>query len=371
MSFPNSATVAGPFAEELIRTARKIATPGKGILAADESTGTIGSRFQSIGLEASFENTRQYRELLFGTKGLNEYISGCILYDETLTKQKVADGSRPLSDLLRDQDIVIGIKVDNGPKPLVGSNGEQAVTGLDGLGDRCKKYYELGARFGKWRAPYSIDIVNGKPSEIVIKEQAWGLARYAAICQANGICPVVEPEVMMDGEHDIKTCALVSERVWSEVTKALHECGVLLEGILFKPNMITSGQSAKIKATPLEVASYTIRTLQRCLPASVPGVTFLSGGQSEEEATLNLDAINRIVQKNPKSVPWNLSFSYGRALQATCIQTWAGKTENVEAARAVLLHRAKSNSEAQLGKYEAGEATVGSNVSLFQDNYIY
>lgn len=371
MSFPNSANVAGAFADELIRTARKIATPGKGILAADESTGTIGNRFKAINTEPNFENTRRYRELLFGTKGLNQYISGCILFDETLTKQKTADGSRPLAALLQDQDIVIGIKVDAGPKPLVGSNGEQAVTGLDGLGERCKKYYELGARFGKWRAPYSIDIVNGKPSELVIKEQAWGLARYAAICQANGICPVVEPEVMMDGEHDIETCALVSERVWSEVTKALHECGVLLEGILFKPNMITSGQGAKVQATPLEVASYTIRTLQRCLPASVPGVTFLSGGQTEEEATVNLDAINRLVAKNPKSVPWNLSFSYGRALQATCIKTWAGSDDNIEAARAVLLARAKANSEAQLGKYEAGEANVGANVSLFEKNYVY
>jgi len=368
MSFPNC--VAGEFHDELIRTARKIATPGKGILAADESSGTIASRFKSINIEASFENTRNYRELLFGTKGLNEYISGAILFDETLTKQKVADGSRPLCALLLDQGIVVGIKVDNGPKPLPGSNGESACTGLDGLGDRCKNYYALGARFGKWRAPYAIDLSKGKPSELLIKEQAWGLARYAAVCQANGICPIVEPEVMMDGDHDIETCARVSERVYSEVMKACHENGVLFEGILFKPNMITSGQAAKVQAGAHAIASFTIRTLQRTLPASVPGVTFLSGGQTEEEATLNLDAINRLVNANPKSVPWQLSFSYGRALQATCITTWAGKAENVEAARAVLLDRANRNSEAQLGKYEGG-GSLGSNVSLFEKDYIY
>jgi len=371
MSFPNPNDVAGSFAEELVKTARQIATPGKGILAADESSGTIASRFKSINLEASFENTRTYRELLFGTKGLGEYISGCILYDETFTKQKVKDGSRPLCALLQDQGIVIGIKVDAGPKPLVGSNGEQACTGLDGLGDRCKKYYELGARFAKWRAPFTIELANGKPSELLMKEQAWGLARYAAICQANGLCPVIEPEVLIDGDHDIHTCARVSERVYSEVYKAVHENGILLEGTLFKPNMITSGQGCKTQSPPQEIAYYTVRTLQRTLPASVAGVTFLSGGQTEEEATVNLDAINRFVNKNPSKVPWPLSFSYGRALQATCIKTWAGKEENVEAARAILLARAKANSEAQLGKYEGGSKSTGGNESLFEKNYVY
>jgi len=340
-------------------------------LAADESSGTIASRFKSINLQASFENTRDYRELLFGIKGLNEYISGVILYDETFTQQKVKDGSRPLCSLLQDQGIVLGIKVDCGVKPLVGSNGESAVTGLDGLADRCKKYYELGARFAKWRAPFAIDLANGKPTELLMKEQAWGLARYAAICQANGLCPVVEPEVMIDGDHDIQTCARVSERVYSEVYKAIHENGVFLEGSLFKPNMITAGQSAKTQSTPQEIAYYTIRTLQRTLPASVGGVTFLSGGQSEEEATVNLDAINKLVNKNPSKIPWSLSFSYGRALQSTCIKTWAGKEENVEAARAVLLARAKANSEAQLGKYEGGAKISGANDSLYQKDYIY
>lgn len=369
MSYPSN--VAGNFAAELIKTARAIAVPGKGILAADESSGTIASRFKSINIEASFENTRNYRDLLFGTKGLNEYISGVILFEETLTKQKVADGSKPLSSLLTDQGIIVGIKVDSGPKPLVGSNGEQAVTGLDGLGDKCKKYYEMGARFAKWRAPYTIDIKNGKPSELVIKEQAWGLARYAAICQANGLCPIVEPEVMIDGDHDIETSARVSERVYSEVFKALHENGVLLEGSLFKPNMVTSGQACKTQANAHEIASYTIRTLQRTLPAAVPGVTFLSGGQTEEEATVNLNAINVLVNNAPQRVPWNLSFSYGRALQATCIKTWAGKEENIEAARAVLIVRAKANSEAQLGKYTGSGASEGASVSLFEKDYVY
>jgi len=371
MSFPSSSNVSGNFATELVKTARAIAVPGKGILAADESTGTIASRFKSINLEANFDNTRAYRDLLFGTKGLNQYISGVILYDETLTKQKTADGTKPLCSLLLEQGIIVGIKVDTGPKPLVGSNGEQATTGLDGLGERCKKYYELGARFAKWRAPYTIDTVNGKPSELVMKEQAWGLARYAAICQANGLVPIVEPEVMIDGDHDIETCARISERVYNEVYKACHECGVLLEGSLFKPNMITSGQGCKTQANSHEIASYTIRTLQRTLPVAVPGVTFLSGGQTEEEATINLNAINILVNKNPQKVPWNLSFSYGRALQATCIKTWAGKPENIEAARAVLLARAKANSEAQLGKYEGGANIEGSSVSLFEKDYVY
>jgi len=367
MSFP--IIVGGEFTAELIKTARQIATPGKGILAADESGGTIQSRFKSINLENTFENTRAYRELLFGTKGLNEYISGAILFEETLVKQSVKDGSKPLSHLLTEQGIVVGIKVDAGLKVLPGTNNEFAVTGLDGLAERCKKYYELGARFAKWRAAYTIDLASSKPSALVIQEQAWGLARYAAVCQANGLCPIVEPEVMMDGEHDIETCARVSEHVWSEVMHALQQNGVLLEGALFKPNMITSGQSFKPQASALDVASYTIRSLQRTLPASMPGVTFLSGGQTEEEATLNLDAINRLA-KTMTNVPWRLSFSYGRALQASCIKTWAGKEENVEAARAVLLKRAKANSEAQFGKYEGG-STLESNVSLFEKNYIY
>lgn len=360
-------TTKGKFHDELAATARKIASPGKGILAADESTGTIAARFKNINLENTSENRRAYRELLFATEGLEQYISGCILFDETLMEHKTKDGSKRLADLLLEKGIVIGIKVDAGLKPVPGSYDEVACTGLDGLDLRCQKYYAAGARFAKWRAAYSIDLASGKPSELIVKEQAWGLARYAAICQANGLCPVVEPEVMMDGEHDIETCARVSEHVYSAVVAALHANGVFLEGCLLKPNMVTSGQAAKVQAGPLEVASYTIRTLKRTIPAAIPGITFLSGGQTEEQATINLNAMNKI-QTN---LPWKLSFSYGRALQASTIKTWGGKEENVAEARKVLMVRCKANSEAQLGKYEGGPVEQGANQSLFEAGYVY
>jgi len=239
-----------------------------------------------------------------------------------------------------------------------------AVQGLTDLDVRAKKYYEAGARFAKWRAAYSIG--PGKPSELIVKEQAWGLARYAAICQANGLVPIVEPEVLMDGPHDIEHCARVSEHVFAEVTKALHDNGVFLEGALLKPNMILPGSESKKTATPNEIASYTIRTLKRTIPPSIPGIMFLSGGQTEEEATINLDAINKI----PGS-PWVLSFSYGRALQASCIASWNGKEENVKKASEVFLSRAKANSEAQQGKYAGGSGGSSAQVSLFEKNYVY
>jgi len=358
---------ADKYKEELAKTARLIATPGKGVLAADESTGTIAARFKSINLENSDENRRAYRELLFGTEGLENYISGCILFDETLMSHKTKDGSKRLADLLLEKGIVIGIKVDAGLKPVPGTNGEVACTGLDGLAERCQKYYAAGARFAKWRAAYTIDSASGKPSELIVKEQAWGLARYAAICQANGLCPVVEPEVMMDGSHDIETCARVSEHVYSAVVAALHANGVFLEGSLLKPNMITSGQAAEKQANAHEIASYTVRTLKRTIPAAIPGICFLSGGQTEEEATLNLNAMNKL-QAN---IPWKLSFSYGRALQASTIKTWNGKEENVAEARKVLMIRCKANGEAQLGKYEGGASAPGSETSLFEKGYIY
>jgi fructose-bisphosphate aldolase class I len=327
-----------------------------------------------IGVENTSENRRAYRELLFATPGLSEYISGAILFDETFLEHKTKDGSKPLCSLLSEQGILIGIKVDAGLKPLVGSNGENACTGLDGLGERCKKYYEAGARFAKWRAAYAIDLSTGKPSELVVKEQAWGLARYAAICQANGLVPVVEPEVMMDGAHGIEVCARVSQRVWSEVAYALHQNGVLLEGCLFKPNMVTPGQKYEgPKVSPMEIAEYTVTILQRCLPSSFQGVTFLSGGQTEEDATDNLNAINVFANSQPNRVPWKLSFSYGRALQHSCVTAWAGKEENVEKARAILMERAKQNSLAQLGKLEVGQGSKSgsSSESLFQGSYVY
>jgi len=352
--------------EELKKIANAIVAPGKGILAADESTGTIGKRFDAISLENNSDNRRAYRELLFATPGLNKNISGCILFHETLMDHKTKDGSKRLADLLLEQGIVVGIKVDAGLKPLPGTNGENAVQGLDDLGSRCQKYYAAGARFAKWRAVFEINLAEGKPSELCVREQAWGLGRYAAICQANGLVPIVEPEVLMDGSHDIAACARVSEHVYATVVKALHDNGVVLEGALLKPNMITSGSAAKPQATPHEVGSYTLRTLLRTIPGSMGGITFLSGGQTEEDATINLDALNKVAGGKQ---PWSLTFSYGRALQASVIQTWAGKEENTEAARVVLLARAKANGDAQQGKYEGGSG--GSTTSLFQANYIY
>lgn len=363
-SLPHPAS--GKFEEELIANARKIASPGKGILAADESVGTIGSRFSKINLENNSENRRAYRELLFTTPGITEYISGAILFEETLMEHKTKDGSKRLADLLLEQGIVVGIKVDAGLKPLPGTNGEVAVQGLTDLGDRCKKFYEAGARFAKWRAAFTIDLSNGKPSELCVREQAWGLGRYAAICQANGLVPIVEPEVLMDGSHDINVCARVSEHVYATVAKALHDNGVVLEGALLKPNMIAPGDSAE-KVTPELIAEYTVRTLARTIPPAMTGIMFLSGGQTEEEATVNLNAINKV----GANMPWKLSFSYGRALQASTIKAWDGKPENVEEAQKVFLARAKANSEAQLGKYAGGAAAAGSEESLFQKNYTY
>jgi fructose-bisphosphate aldolase class I len=353
---------AGNFANELVVNARKIAASGKGILAADESTGTIQKRFDSIKLENTEENRRAYRELLFSTPHLGNYISGVILYEETLY-QKTKDG-KPFTQLLQEQGIVIGIKVDKGLKTVPGTDGEMAVQGLTDLDVRAKKYYEAGARFAKWRAVYSIG--PNKPSELLVTEQAWGLGRYAAICQANGLVPIVEPEVLMDGPHDIEYCARITEHVLATVVKALHDNGVFLEGCLLKPNMILQGSEHKPVATPHEIASYTVRTLKRTIPSSIPGIMFLSGGQTEEEATLNLDAINRI-QGNP----WHLSFSFGRALQNSCIKTWIGQEDTVKKAQQVLIERAKANSEAQLGKYGGGVGGAAASVSLFEKNYFY
>uniref|UniRef100_A0A6B2L8G1 Fructose-bisphosphate aldolase n=1 Tax=Arcella intermedia TaxID=1963864 RepID=A0A6B2L8G1_9EUKA len=331
-------------------------------MAADESTGTIQKRFDSIKLENTEENRRTYRELLFSTPGIGTYISGAILYEETLY-QSTKDG-KPFPKLLQEQGVLVGIKVDKGLKYLPGTDNEMACQGLTDLDVRCKKYYEAGARFAKWRAAYTI--APGKPSELLVKEQAWGLARYAAICQANGLVPIVEPEVMMDGPHDIEHCARISEHVFATVVKALHDNGVLLEGSLLKPNMILQGSENSKKATPHEVASYTLRTLKRTIPSSIPGVMFLSGGQTEEEATVNLDALNRLA-----GLPWTLSFSYGRALQASCLKAWGGKAENFVAGQNALLERAKANSEAQLGKYAGGSGGASASVSLFEKNYVY
>jgi fructose-bisphosphate aldolase class I len=351
------------FEADLIKTARAIATPGKGILAADESSSTIESRLKSIGLQSTPETRRDYRDVLFGAKGLGQYISGVILYEETLFQKNAA--GRPFVEILLEQGIIPGIKVDKGIKPIPGTNGESVTQGLDDLADRCVKYYKEGARFAKWRAVLKIG--PNEPSELAITENARNLARYAVICQENGLVPIVEPEVLMDGNHTIERCAYECERVLAGVFKALHDHHVLLEGMLLKPNMVLPGQDSGQKATPHEVASYTLRTLQRCVPPAVPGIMFLSGGQGEEEATLNLNAMNVIKTQKP----WLISFSYARALQNSALKTWKGLPENVEAARQKLLERAKADSEAQLGKYAGGANDPSAQQSLFQTGYVY
>jgi len=334
-------------------------------LAADESTGTIGTRFQKISLENTENNRRDYRELLFTAKGWNNYISGVILFEEQLN-QKTADGV-PFVDVLKNAGVIIGIKVDKGVTPIPGTDEETLTQGIDGLAARCAEYYKKGARFAKWRAVLKINEKTGCPSDVAIAENARGLALYAAICQQHGLVPIIEPEVLIDGEHSIDICAAVTQHVWEVVVKALHDQLVLFEGILLKPSMVTPGAEWKgPKATPEDIAAATVRVLQRTIPPAVPGVTFLSGGQSEEEASRNLNAMNQLASKT--RIPWALTFSYGRALQASTITTWGGKKENLAKAQENFLHRAKANSLAQLGKYE-GEATVSE--SLYVKDYKY
>ncbi|XBI20602.1 hypothetical protein VPH35_061856 [Triticum aestivum] len=349
--------------DELIKNAAYIGTPGKGILAADESTGTIGKRFASINVENVEDNRRALRELLFCTPGALQYLSGVILFEETLYQS--TKGGKPFVDILKAGNVLPGIKVDKGTIELAGTNGETTTQGFDDLGKRCAKYYEAGARFAKWRAVLKIGAT--EPSQLSIDQNAQGLARYAIICQENGLVPIVEPEILVDGPHDIDRCAYVTEIVLAACYKALNDQHVLLEGTLLKPNMVTPGSDSK-KVAPEVIAEYTARTLQRTVPAAVPAIVFLSGGQSEEEATLNLNAMNKLQTKKP----WNLSFSFGRALQQSTLKAWSGKTENEEKARAAFLVRCKANSEATLGTYK-GDATLaeGASESLHVKDYKY
>lgn len=351
-------------AEELAGTAKKLIEAGKGILAADESTQTIKKRFDAIKIENTIENRASYRDLLFGTKGLGKYISGAILFEETLF-QKNEEGT-PLVNLLHNEGIIPGIKVDKGLVTIPCTDEEKSTQGLDGLADRCKEYYKAGARFAKWRAVCVIDPEKGKPTDLSIMETAWGLARYATICQQNKLVPIVEPEILADGSHTIEVCAAVTQKVLACVFKALHDNGVLLEGALLKPNMVTAGYDCPNKGTTQDVGFLTVRTLRRTVPPALPGVVFLSGGQSEEEASVNLNSINAI---GPH--PWALSFSYGRALQASVLNTWGGKKENVQKAREVLLKRAEANSLATFGKYTGGAGGAGAGASLFEKKYVY
>jgi len=330
---------------ELHKVAEAMTTPGKGILAADESTGTIKKRFDAIGVVSTADTRRDYRELLFrSTEAMSKHISGVILYDETI-RQKARDGTA-LVKLIADAGSFPGIKVDKGTKPLPFCPGEVVTEGLDGLRERLAEYRGLGAKFAKWRAV--IDIGPGIPSYDCIKSNAHALARYAALCQEERIVPIVEPEVLMDGDHDIDRCQTISEWVLKTVYEELYYARVQLEGTVLKPNMVVPGKRCSKRASVDEVAEKTVRVLKACVPASVPGIAFLSGGQSDEEATAHLDAINRI-----GGAPWRLTFSYGRALQAAPQKAWSGKSENVAAAQRAFSHRARMNGLATLGQWKS------------------
>ena len=332
--------------QELAGNANAIVASGKGILAADESSGTIKRRFDTIGAESTDEIRRNYREMLFRTEGASEFISGVILFDETMRQNSALDGIS-LVKVLQDQGIIPGIKVDSSTNPLAGSKGELITDGLDGLRGRLKEYYELGARFTKWRAV--ITIGDGIPSRYCIEANAHLLARFAALSQEANLVPIVEPEVLMDGNHSIEDCFEATEATLREVFYQLGQQGVNLEGLLLKPNMVLSGKDASNRASAEEVAERTITCFKRTVPAAVPGVVFLSGGQSDEEATVNLNAINQLAAK--VGVPWEMSFSYGRGLQAAPLKAWGGQAANMEKARQAYYHRAKVTSAARRGAY--------------------
>mmetsp|Transcript_25348 Transcript_25348/g.50498 ORF Transcript_25348/g.50498 Transcript_25348/m.50498 type:complete len:359 (+) Transcript_25348:86-1162(+) len=353
---------ANPFKEELIRVAKEIGTPGKGILAADESTGTIGKRFAGINVENTEANRQAYRNLLVTAPEIDKHISGVIFYEETID-QKTDDGVT-MAQKLRSRGIHVGIKLDKGIVKIGGTSDETATQGLDGLAARCKAFYEKGCRFAKWRAVLKIG--DGMPSELSIQETAWTLARYGSICQDNGLVPIIEPEILQDGDHSIETCAGISERVFAAVMKAMLDQRLCIEGCMLKPNMVTQGAACAERATPAQVAWYTIRTLSRTVVPALPTVCFLSGGSSEEDASLFLNAMNHASNTQPK--PWSLTFSYGRALQKSVLKAWSGDPKNVKAAQAVLLERASANGAASLGKYKGGS---GDSSSQFVANYSY
>jgi len=328
--------------ENLKKVAQQMVVPGKGILAADESTGTCEKKFAKAGIPCTQDSRRAYRELFFTTPGFGEFISGVILYDETI-RQSASNGKK-FVDILKGVGILPGIKVDQGVKEMDGSPNEKVTKGLDGLPERLKEYAKLGAKFAKWRAV--ITIGEGLPTDANLRQNAKDLAAYAKDCQEAGLVPIVEPEVLMDGSHDISACRDASERTLTALFEELKSAGVAIDGIILKTNMVVPAKDCPKQATPEEIAEATLGLFKKVLPKELVGQAFLSGGQSEEEATANLDAINK---KGP--LPWKMSFSYGRALQNTALKTWNGKAENVPAAQKAFLHRAKMNSLATLGKY--------------------
>ena len=347
------------YAAELRENAKCLAAEGKGILAVDESTPTCGKRLADIGVENTEENRQAYRGMLFTTPGLGSFISGAILFEETLY-QNHADGES-MVEKLNKQGIIPGIKVDKGLKPLAGAfHHETYCSGLDGLTDRAKEYYEAGARFAKWRAV--LQITDDGPSELAIQENAWGLARYARCVQAAGLVPIIEPEILMDGSHDINRTAKVQERVIKAVYRACEVNGVVLEGTLLKPSMTVPGAEAAEQSGPKEVAELTIRTMLRSVPAAVPGIVFLSGGLSEEAASAYLNEMNQF------NTPWNVSFSYGRALQHSALKGWSGS--DLKAGQAAVRARAQANSEAAKGEYVLG-SQPSSDEKLYVAGYTY
>ena len=327
---------------ELVSTAQALVPAGKGILAADEGEATIKRRFDSINVECTEANRRGYREMLFTTPSTEEFISGVILFEETL-RQSTQDGT-PFPELLANRGIISGIKADTGPKDLAGFPGETVTEGLDGLRERLTEYRELGARFGKWRAP--INVGDGLPTQFGIDANAHALARYAAICQEVGLVPIVEPEILMEGSHTIERCEEITETALKRVYFELHAHRVVLEGTLLKPNMVLSGTDCPVQAGVQQVAEATVRCFRRAVPAAVPGIVFLSGGQSAKLATEHLNAMNAIGNS-----PWELSFSYGRALQGPTLEAWGGNPANASKAQKVFYHRAKCNGAARYGKY--------------------
>ncbi|XP_021345403.1 fructose-bisphosphate aldolase-like [Mizuhopecten yessoensis] len=350
--------------DELRKIANAIVAPGKGILAADESTGTIGKRFATINVENNEDNRRRYRELLFtADKSLANNIGGVILFHETFY-QTTSKGVSMVKTL-QDMGIIPGIKVDKGMVPLAGTDGESTIQGLDGLSERCAQYKKDGAQFAKWRCVLKIS--SHTPSYQAMLENGNVLARYASICQQNGLVPIVEPEVLCDGDHDLETAQKVTEQVLAFTYKALSDHHVFLEGTLLKPNMVTAGQSCTKKYTTEENGRATVQALSRTVPAAVPGITFLSGGQSEVCATENLNAINRF----PGRKPWALTFSFGRALQASVLKAWQGQESNVASAQKTLLNRAKLNGLAALGQYNGEDGSLAASESLFVPKHTY
>lgn len=351
-----------PYAAELKATAKYISTRGKGILASDESNSTTGKRLATIGLENTETNRRDWRELLYTAPDLGNYISGAIMFEETLY-QSAADGT-PFVKILKDQGIFPGIKVDTGLAPLVNTKAETWTTGLDGLAARCAKYYEQGARFAKWRAVMRIGREDGAPSDASIMENSHALARYASIAQANGLVPIVEPEVLLDGNHTIEETAFWTERVLSFTFRYLNEFNVCLDAALLKPNMINAGSDCPVQPAADVVAKYTLQTMLRGVPPAMPGIHFLSGGMSDQEATENLQILNTM--PGNEKAPWSLTFSYGRALQMSVLKLWSGNPEKKTEAQALLTKLAEANSKAQLGQFVGPHPSPGGKTRNFQ-----